>query len=155
MHYPIRSLRVINDHQTCILIQILLGKGSNKTSRHEAICLALAAHGQSYRAFLAFFARISQIYFCRCSRSANDIKDCKIVYKIPNHWVEILSELTKISVNLTAAGFIDTIISGIPDFTTPYRRWLEGMRTLEGIDTRTEMAMDIDQVGLHWPPWET
>ena len=111
MHYPIRSLRVINDHQTCILIQILLGKGSNKMSRHEAICLALAAHGQSYRAFLAFFARISQIYFCRCSRSANDIKDCKIVYKIPNHWVEILSELTKISVNLTAAGFIGTIVS--------------------------------------------
>jgi len=36
------------------LIQILLGKGSNKRSRHEAICLALAAHGQSYRAFLAF-----------------------------------------------------------------------------------------------------
>ena len=37
--------------------------------------------------------------------------------------------------------------SGIPDFTTPYRRWLEGMRMLEGIDTRTEMVMDVDQVG--------
>ena len=36
---------------------------------------------------------------------------------------------------------------GIPDFTTPYRRWLEGMRMLEGIDTRTEMVMDVDQVG--------
>ena len=36
---------------------------------------------------------------------------------------------------------------GIPDFTTPYKRWLEGMRMLERIDTRTEMVMYVDQVG--------
>ena len=36
---------------------------------------------------------------------------------------------------------------GIPDFTTPYRRWLEGMRMLEGIETGTEMVMYVDQVG--------
>ena len=35
---------------------------------------------------------------------------------------------------------------GIQDFTAPYRRLLEGMRMLEGIDGRTEMVMDIDQV---------
>ena len=28
---------------------------------------------------------------------------------------------------------------GADDFTAPYRRWLEGMRMLEGIDARTEM----------------
>ena len=28
---------------------------------------------------------------------------------------------------------------GVPDFTATYRRWLEGMRMLEGIDARTEM----------------
>ena len=31
------------------------------------------------------------------------------------------------------------ILYGVPDFTAPYRRWLEGMRMLEGIDARTEM----------------
>ena len=36
---------------------------------------------------------------------------------------------------------------GIPDFTTPYRRWLEGMRMLEGIETGTQMVMYVDQVG--------
>ena len=40
-----------------------------------------------------------------------------------------------------------TNLRGIPDFTTPYRRWLEGMRMLEAIVTRTEMVMDADQVG--------
>ena len=35
---------------------------------------------------------------------------------------------------------------GIQDFTAPYRRWLEGMRMLEGIDARTETVMDVDQV---------
>ena len=38
-------------------------------------------------------------------------------------------------------------LEGIPDFTTPYRRWLEGMRMLEAIVTRTTMVMDVDQVG--------
>ena len=36
---------------------------------------------------------------------------------------------------------------GIPDFTAPYRPWLEGMKMLEGVYTRTEMAVDNDQVG--------
>ena len=36
---------------------------------------------------------------------------------------------------------------GIPDFTAPYRPWLEGMKMLEGVYTRTEMVVDVDQVG--------
>ena len=28
-----------------------------------------------------------------------------------------------------------------------YRRWLQGMRILEGIAARTEMVMDVNQVG--------
>ena len=36
---------------------------------------------------------------------------------------------------------------GTPDFTAPYRLWLEGMRMLEGIETGTEMVMYVDQVG--------
>ena len=38
------------------------------------------------------------------------------------------------------------LVKGIRDFTAPYRRWLEGMRMLEGIDARTETVMDVDQV---------
>ena len=47
--------------------------------------------------------------------------------------------------NITLGSFWSKKV-GIQDFTAPYRRLLEGMRMLEGIDGRTEMVMDIDQV---------
>ena len=43
--------------------------------------------------------------------------------------------------------WLSQITDKIPDFTTPYRRWLEGMRMLEAIVTSTEMVMNVDQVG--------
>ena len=42
---------------------------------------------------------------------------------------------------------MNALILGIPDFTAPYRPWLEGMKMLEGVYTRTEMAVNVDQVG--------
>ena len=39
-----------------------------------------------------------------------------------------------------------TMTLGIPDFTAPYRPWLEGMKMPEGVYTRTEMVVDVDQM---------
>ena len=61
-------------------------------------------------AFFRWFKRLLEIYFWPFSGAKLIFNTVKRVYKWQNHWVEISSELTKISVKLTAIVFNDAIV---------------------------------------------
>ena len=89
--------------------------------RFVELSLLMVYYIEHFQLFSAAdFKYFSKSIFGRCSGEKLILNTVKRVYKWQNHWVEISSELTKISVKLTAAVFNDTIFFRL--YSVVYKR---------------------------------